>query len=557
MSRRIFRAMMGVTLTTLVVSVALFTAILFPYFEARLANELMNELAYISPNVEAEGAAWLEQLPKGENRLTLIDADGTVLFDSEADPAAMENHADRAEVRQALAEGTGQSSRYSETLAEKTINCAVRLSGGQVLRISSTQYSSMALLISMIQPVLLVLLFAALIAAAIAYRLSSRLTKPLNEIDLEHPQVNQAPYEELKPLLRRLHHQNRQIKEQIQQLKAQKEQFTAITDNMREGFLVLDPAGQVLSHNSSATLLLQPDRPLEGRSIRDIALDEEFLEEVQSAQAGEHSERVLPLHGRMCQLLANPVYEEDVLTGVVLVLLDVTEQHQREVLRREFSANVSHELKTPLTSIAGIAEIMKNGIIAPRDIPHFAGKIYDESQRLIQLVQDIIRISQLDENNILDAPVPVDLYGRAGQVLAQLEQPARDAGVTLALRGEEAVIQAVPAILDEMIHNLCENAIKYNRPGGSVTVTVRADAAHVTLEVADTGIGIAPEHQSRVFERFYRVDKSHSKEIGGTGLGLSIVKHGAAFHHAQVELESTLGRGTTVRLIFPEAAETA
>ena len=557
MSRRIFRAMMGVTLTTLVVSVALFTAILFPYFEARLANELMNELAYISPNVEAEGAAWLEQLPKGENRLTLIDTDGTVLFDSEADPAAMENHADRAEVRQALAEGTGQSSRYSETLAEKTINCAVRLSGGQVLRISSTQYSSMALLISMIQPVLLVLLFAALIAAAIAYRLSSRLTKPLNEIDLEHPQVNQAPYEELKPLLRRLHHQNRQIKEQIQQLKAQKEQFTAITDNMREGFLVLDPAGQVLSHNSSATLLLQPDRPLEGRSIRDIALDEEFLEEVQSAQAGEHSERVLPLHGRMCQLLANPVYEEDVLTGVVLVLLDVTEQHQREVLRREFSANVSHELKTPLTSIAGIAEIMKNGIIAPRDIPHFAGKIYDESQRLIQLVQDIIRISQLDENNILDAPVPVDLYGRAGQVLAQLEQPARDAGVTLALRGEEAVIQAVPAILDEMIHNLCENAIKYNRPGGSVTVTVRADAAHVTLEVADTGIGIAPEHQSRVFERFYRVDKSHSKEIGGTGLGLSIVKHGAAFHHAQVELESTLGRGTTVRLIFPEAAETA
>ena len=357
--------------------------------------------------------------------------------------------------------------------------------------------------------------------------------------------------------MRRLHHQNRQIKEQIQQLKAQKEQFTAITDNMREGFLVLDPAGQVLSHNSSATLLLQPDRPLEGRSIRDIALDEEFLEEVQSAQAGEHSERVLPLHGRMCQLLANPVYEEDVLTGVVLVLLDVTEQHQREVLRREFSANVSHELKTPLTSIAGIAEIMKNGIIAPRDIPHFAGKIYDESQRLIQLVQDIIRISQLDENNILDAPVPVDLYGRAGQVLAQLEQPARNAGVTLALRGEEAVIQAVPAILDEMIHNLCENAIKYNRPGGSVTVTVRADAAHVTLEVADTGIGIAPEHQSRVFERFYRVDKSHSKEIGGTGLGLSIVKHGAAFHHAQVELESTLGRGTTVRLIFPEAAETA
>ncbi len=552
MSKRIFKAMMAVTLTTLLVCMALFIAILFPYFETQLSDELRNELEYLAPNVERDGLGYLERLGDGQNRLTLIDADGTVLFDSDADPAQMENHADRPEVIQAIAEGAGESSRYSETLTEKTINCAILLENGQVLRISSTQYSSMALLASLTPSLLLVLIFAALVAVTIAYKLSQRLTKPLNEIDLEHPQVNQAPYDELKPLLRRLHHQNRQIREQIQQLQAQKRQFTAITDNMREGFLVLDADGLVLSYNSSATRLLQPEKPLDGRNIRELTDEPDFLESLHGAQGGEHVESLVPLHGRICQLFANPVYQESTLTGIVLVLLDVTEQQEREGLRREFSANVSHELKTPLTSIAGIAEIMKSGMIAPSDVPHFAGKIYDESQRLIQLVRDIIRISQLDENNIHDTPVPVELKECAARNLSLLESAADAADVTLLLEGEEAVIQAVPAILDEMVYNLCENAVKYNKPGGSVTVTVRSDAAHVTLEVADTGIGIAPEHHSRVFERFYRVDKSHSKEIGGTGLGLSIVKHGAAFHHAQVELESALDKGTTVRIIFPK-----
>ena len=554
MSKRIFKAMMAVTLTTLLVCMALFIAILFPYFETQLSDELRNELEYLAPNVERDGLGYLERLGDGQNRLTLIDADGTVLFDSDADPAQMENHADRPEVIQAIAEGAGESSRYSETLFKKTINCAVRLENGQVLRISSTHYSSMALLASLTPSLLLVLIFAALVAVTIAYKLSQRLTKPLNEIDLEHPQVNQAPYDELKPLLRRLHHQNRQIREQIQQLQAQKRQFTAITDNMREGFLVLDADGLVLSYNSSATRLLQPEKPLDGHNIRDLTDEPDFLESLHGAQEGEHVESLVPLHGRICQLFANPVYQESTLTGIVLVLLDVTEQQEREGLRREFSANVSHELKTPLTSIAGIAEIMKSGMIAPADVPHFAGKIYDESQRLIQLVRDIIRISQLDENNIHDTPVPVELKKCAARNLSLLESAADAADVTLLLEGEEAVIQAVPAILDEMVYNLCENAVKYNKPGGSVTVTVHSDAAHVTLEVADTGIGIAPEHHSRVFERFYRVDKSHSKEIGGTGLGLSIVKHGAAFHHAQVELESALDKGTTVRIIFPKNA---
>ena len=554
MSKRIFKAMMAVTLTTLLVCMALFIAILFPYFETQLSNELRNELEYLAPNVERDGLSYLERLPDGQNRLTLIDAYGTVLFDSDADPAKMENHSDRPEVIQAIATGFGESSRYSETLAKKTINSAALLENGQILRISSTQYSSMALLVSLTPSLLLVLIFAALVAVSIAYKLSQRLTRPLNEIDLKHPQVNQAPYDELKPLLRRLHHQNRQIREQIQQLQAQKRQFTAITDNMREGFLVLDADGMVLSYNSSATRLLQPEKPLDGRNIGELTDEPDFLEGLRGAQEGEHVECLVPLHGRICQLFANPVYQESTLTGIVLVLLDVTEQQEREGLRREFSANVSHELKTPLTSIAGIAEIMKSGMIASADIPHFAGKIYDESQRLIQLVRDIIRISQLDENNIHDTPVPVELKECASRTLSLLESAADAADVTLHLEGEEAVIQAVPAILDEMVYNLCENAVKYNRPGGSVTVTVRPDASHVTLEVADTGIGIAPEHHSRVFERFYRVDKSHSKEIGGTGLGLSIVKHGAAFHHAQVELESVPDKGTTIRIIFPRNA---
>ena len=552
MSKRIFRGMMAVTLSTLLICVGLFSAILFPYFERQLAGELQNELAYLAPDVEREGLAALEALPEGENRLTLIDADGTVLFDTDADPAQMENHADRPEVAGALASGNGQSSRYSETLAEKTIYCAQRLENGQVLRISSTQYSGMALFASLLPPILLVVIFAAVAGLAIAYRLSGRIARPLNQIDLENPQVENAPYEELKPLLRRLHHQNRQIKEQIDQLQDQRHQFTAITDNMREGFLVLDAAGRVLSHNSSANLLIRPEKPMEGRSIRELTRHEpDLLDGVQRALDGEHIECLVPLCGRICQLFANPVYQGSELRGVAVLLLDVTEQQEREALRREFSANVSHELKTPLTSIAGIAEIMKNGMIPPEDVGHFAGKIYDESQRLIHLVQDIIRISQLDEDNVRDIPVPVELKSRAAQSLAQLEKAAEKAQVSLRLEGDEATILAVPAILDEMIYNLCENAIKYNRPGGSVTVAVTPGEASVTLQVADTGIGIAPEHHSRVFERFYRVDKSHSREIGGTGLGLSIVKHGAAFHHAQVELESALGKGTTIRLIFP------
>lgn len=555
MTKRIFRSILLVTLTALALSMAFFTAILFPYFENRLADELQKELTYLAPGAAAQGPAYLRQMSEVGNRLTLIAPDGSVLFDNMADPASMENHADREEVRQATAGQAGRSVRYSKTLDKKTINCALLLENGNVLRISSTQYSGLALLLSLIQPILIVLTLTAILSGLYAYRLSRRLTRPLNEIDLEHPKPAEAPYEELVPLLRRLAHQNRQIKRQMQELQSQQQQFETITENMQEGFLVLDASGKVLSHNSGACRLLQISGPLSEKSVPDLGLCEEFDRAVRAALEGQHVESLIPLQGRQCQLFANPVFEAERLAGTVLVLVDVTEQQQREALRREFSANVSHELKTPLTSISGIAEIMRGGLVPPADVPHFAGKIYDESQRLIQLVRDILRLSQLDEDSVLETPEPVDLLACAERIAAQLEPAAAAQGVRLSVRGEATLVQGVPAILDEMVFNLCENAIKYNKPGGSVELHAGTGPKGPALTVSDTGIGIPPEHQSRVFERFYRVDKSHSKEIGGTGLGLSIVKHGAAFHHAQVELESTPGVGTVLRLVFPAPAQ--
>lgn len=551
MTKRIFRSILLVTLTALALSMAFFTAILFPYFENRLADELQKELTYLAPGAATQGSAYLRQMSEAGNRLTLIAPDGSVLFDNMADPASMESHADREEVRQAMAGQAGRSVRNSKTLDKKTINCALLLENGNVLRISSTQYSGLALLLSLIQPILIVLTLTAILSGLYAYRLSRRLTRPLNEIDLEHPKPAEAPYEELVPLLRRLAHQNRQIKHQMQELQSQQQQFEAITENMQEGFLVLDAAGKVLSHNSGACRLLQIPEPLSEKSVPDLGLCEEFDRAVRAALEGQHVESLIPLQGRQCQLFANPVFEAERLAGTVLVLVDVTEQQQREALRREFSANVSHELKTPLTSISGIAEIMRGGLVPPADVPHFAGKIYDESQRLIQLVRDILRLSQLDEDSVLETPEPVDLLACAERIAAQLEPAAAAQGVRLSVRGKITLVQGVPAILDEMVFNLCENAIKYNKPGGSVELHAGTGPKGPALTVSDTGIGIPPEHQSRVFERFYRVDKSHSKEIGGTGLGLSIVKHGAAFHHAQVELESTPGVGTVLRLVFP------
>ena len=550
MTAKLFRTSMAVAVSVMVLSIALFMGMLYQYFSDQMMTELESETWLVSRGVELDGMDYLNGLHT-TSRVTWVAADGTVLYDNEADASTMENHADREEIREALTSETGTAQRFSSTLSEQTLYVTQRLSDGTVIRLASAQKTVGLLLISMIQPILIILVLSLLLSAVLASRLSKGLIKPILSLDLEHPEDCET-YDELTPLLSRLKRQNDTIQQQMDLLKQRQTEFAALTDNMSEGFLLLDRQGHVLSHNSGALRLLGVEEPEGEVNVLVLNREEPFRQAVDEALAGRRSQQLLHLNGRYCRLLANPVLADGKPAGAVLVLLDVTEQEQREELRREFTANVSHELKTPLTSISGIAEIMQSGMVKPEDVQGFAGDIYQEAQRLIALVEDIIRLSRLDEGAESLERVPVNLLSLAQDVARRLDSAAQKAGVTLKVMGRSVEIPGVPSVLDEMVYNLCDNAIKYNRSGGTVNVTVApaADGA-AEISVEDTGIGIPMEDQSRVFERFYRVDKSHSKEIGGTGLGLSIVKHGAALHSAQIHLESQVGKGTSVQLLFP------
>ena len=549
MTSKIFRNSFLVGVAVFFLSIALFMGVLYQYFGSQLLIQLESEAALAARGVEMGSMDYLDGLSSA-NRITWIDAGGTVLFDNQADPAQMENHADREEVRAALESETGTASRYSTTLSQRTLYFAQRLADGTVLRVSSEQRSLPSLLLSMVQPILIILVLAVALSAVLASRLSKHIIKPVLAIDLEHPEDSDT-YEELTPLLSRIKQQNQTIAQQMAQLRQKQNEFTAITENMSEGFLLLDRQGRILSHNSGALRLLHAAAPEERASYLTLNRTERFRQAVDAALTGRRDEQLVDLGGRCCQLLANPVIQDGQVAGAVLVILDVTEREQREELRREFTANVSHELKTPLTSISGIAEIIKGGLVKPQDSPGFADDIYGEAQRMIRLVEDILRLSQLDEGGSSLQTEEVDLYHLAQEVAGRLTPAAVKGQVTLEVTGGPVRISGVRQLLDEMISNLCDNAIKYNRPGGRVTISVSRSDRGAELSVSDTGIGIPPEDQSRVFERFYRVDKSHSKAIGGTGLGLSIVKHGAAFHGADLSLESQPDRGTTIRLTFP------
>ena len=548
MTSKIFRNSFLVGVAVFFLSIALFMGVLYQYFGSQLLIQLESEAALAARGVEMGSMDYLDGLSSA-NRITWIDAGGTVLFDNQADPAQMENHADREEVRAALESETGTASRYSTTLSQRTLYFAQRLADGTVLRVSSEQRSLPSLLLSMVQPILIILVLAVALSAVLASRLSKHIIKPVLAIDLEHPEDSDT-YEELTPLLSRIKQQNQTIAQQMAQLRQKQNEFTAITENMSEGFLLLDRQGRILSHNSGALRLLHAAAPEERASYLTLNRTERFRQAVDAALTGRRDEQLVDLGGRCCQLLANPVIQDGQVAGAVLVILDVTEREQREELRREFTANVSHELKTPLTSISGIAEIIKGGLVKPQDIPGFADDIYGEAQRMIRLVEDILRLSQLDEGGSSLQTEEVDLYHLAQEVAGRLTPAAVKGQVTLEVTGGPVRISGVRQLLDEMISNLCDNAIKYNRPGGRVTISVSRSDRGAELSVSDTGIGIPPEDQSRVFERFYRVDKSHSKEIGGTGLGLSIVKHGAAYHGATLALESELDKGTTITMTF-------
>lgn len=551
MTKKIFKSIMAVCTVVLVLGLAFVMGILYRYFGKQISTELEKEASYVAQGVELSGVEYLEKLNGKNARITLIDQDGSVLYDSQAEASSMENHGDREEVKEAAETGKGEAVRMSETLSEKTIYYALRLTDGSILRVSSTQYSVLALVYQLIVPVLWILLLMIILSGAFAFRLSKKVVEPVNNLDLEHPEENEV-YEEVAPLLSRMYKQNREIKNQIDTARRQQEEFSIITENMQEGLVVIDRYTMILSGNSSVWKLFHVSEPKSGESVYVLNRSEEFQSIIDKALDGKHNEAVLKVDGSDIHVIANPVMRENQVEGAVLLLVNVTEKLEREKLRREFSANVSHELKTPLTSISGFAEIIQDGYVKEEDIRAFAGRIYKEAQRLITLVEDVIRISQLDEGEIPYEWTETDLYQTVKNVFGTLSEAAKKQDVHLYIEGERIKLHTVPNILEEVLFNLCDNAIKYNKQGGSVCIRLAENEDNVCISVQDNGVGIPKEDQSRVFERFYRVDKSHSKEIGGTGLGLSIVKHGVSFLGGEVELESTPGQGTEITISFPK-----
>lgn len=539
MTGKIIRSLFSLAMLVLVIGAALFSGILYGYYEkqsfaslAQEAEQLQQTMEYVSP----------EQM-RSTDRITLISPDGTVLYDSVARADAMENHLSREEVVQALREGTGKSSHYSSTVLKKNLYYALRLEDGNVLRLSREQSSLGAMLLNMAWPIAATVAGLLLLAAGLSVRLARQITQPINAISPDDPQ---DVYPELQPLTQRLRQQRETIRNQMDELSRRMREFSAMTENMSEGFLLIDLRGHVLTENHSASMLL----PTDADNIAKCS-QRELCQAAQQALTGQRCERLLQQGERTLSVIASPVLESGQVTGAVVLTLDVTEREQREKLRREFSANVSHELKTPLTSISGFAELMSQGLVPSDKVREFSLDIQKECTRLTNLVEDIIDLSRLEEGGGDMTWEDIDLYTLCDDVLQSLEPVAKRQTVTLRLAGESLQVRGVYQVLREMIYNLCDNAIKYNRSGGSVTVTVARSAGRASVAVADTGIGIPYEDQSRVFERFYRVDKSHSRAIGGTGLGLSIVKHAAALHGAEIKLQSRPEDGTVITVLFP------
>ena len=549
MTKKIFQSILLVAGCVLLASLLIIVGFLYDYFGGVEKNQLRDELSLAAAAVEDGGTDYLSQLTADRYRLTWIAADGSVLYDTKTNAESLENHASRAEVSQALATGTGESTRYSSTLMEKTMYYAQRLDDGTVLRISISRATVGMIAVGMIQPLLIVLIVALILSGLLARRLSRRIVDPLNSLDLEHPLDNDA-YEELSPLLKRIHRQHVEIQTQLRELREKTDEFTQITGSMREGLVLLDEHGSILSINAAAQALFGADAQCVGRDFLTIERSHEISTAIQAAAADGHSEVRAERAGRVYQFDISRITSDGKFLGTVILAFDITEQEFAERNRREFTANVSHELKTPLQGIIGSAELIENGMVKPEDLPRFVGHIHAEAARLVTLIDDIIRLSQLDEGDAMPTE-PVDLLAVSQEAAENLHDVAAARDVMVSVTGQPAVLPGVRRLIYEIVYNLCDNAIKYNRDGGRVDVTVAADAGGSSITVADTGIGIAPEHQARVFERFYRVDKSHSKASGGTGLGLSIVKHAVQYHHGRIELESTPGTGTTIRVVFP------
>ena len=549
MTEKIFRAIL---LTAVIVLIGCFIAVVtvqYGYFATLQRQELSAELDLAAPSVERDGLDYLKSLEDAASRITWVAADGRVLFDSEASAEDMDNHLTRSEIADALSTGSGESERYSATMTEKTLYLARRLSDGSVLRVSSSFYTILTVALGSMQALFAILLAAIAASVLLARRLSKRIITPLNTLDLMHPLDNDA-YEELSPLLRRIDQQNRRIETQMTELKRRQDEFSAVTHSMKEGLVLLSADGHVLSVNPAAMLLFNAGEDCVGRDFVTVSRDVPVTSAVRDALSTGRGAAQLDRSERIYQIECSRVESDGAILGVALVAFDTTERAQAEQMKREFTANVSHELKTPLQSIMGSAELLENGLVKSEDQPRFIERIRSEAARLMALIEDIIRLSELDEG-VTPPMETVDLLSIAKDAADTLNESAARKNVTLALTGESAMMQGVPRLIYEIAYNLCDNAIRYNREGGHVAVRVQPENGYALLEVADDGIGIPEEHQSRVFERFYRVDKSHSRASGGTGLGLSIVKHAAALHHAKINLRSEVGKGTTVSVYFP------
>ncbi|MBO5339404.1 MAG: PAS domain S-box protein [Oscillospiraceae bacterium] len=544
MTSKIFRSTVFVAVVVLLCSLGVVMGVLYSHFSEVQVEQLKDELSLAVTGTEQYGNAFLKNVEPGRFRVTWIDVDGTVLYDTQVDESAMENHADREEIQEALQTGTGSAVRTSSTLTKQTFYEAQQLADGTVLRISTSQESAWFLMLGMLWPIILIAVLAIGLSAVLARRMAVKIVEPLNALNLEQPLKNDV-YEEISPLLHRIHRQHNQIAAQMEQLRRKADEFEQITGNMQEGLVLLSHEGIILSINPTAKRLFDAQDDCVGKNFLMIDRSSGMRTAVNDAlDKGRGSTRANK-NGRDYQFDLSRIESEGTVTGAVVLAFDITERLHSEQMRREFSANVSHELKTPLQGIIGSAELMENGLVKQSDMPRFVGHIRKEASRLVNLVEDIIRLSQLDEGAELPRE-QVDMLRLSEDVKAILASSAADKQVSITVSGEGFFVDGVHRMLHEMLYNLCDNAIKYNVPGGSVRIHMEQNR----LIVSDTGIGIPTEHQGRVFERFYRVDKSHSKASGGTGLGLSIVKHAAAYHKAEIHLDSTPGKGTTICIQF-------
>ena len=549
MTKKIFKSILIVAGTVLLASIVIIMGCLYEYFSNIQKDKLADELDIAASAVELYGTDYLKTISSDRYRITWIQADGKVIYDTQAGADSMENHADRQEVKQALAEGEGSSSRYSDTLMEKTSYYARLLDDGSVLRVSTTYATAGLLVLGMLQPILVVLIAALVLSGILARRISKRIVEPMNRIDLDQPLENDT-YEELSPLLNRINQQHREIEMQMRYLKQKTDEFTQITESMKEGLILLDNKGNVLSINEAAQNILETDSDCIGQSFLSIERSRNINNAIQSAFEEGHSEIYAQYGSREYQVDISRIESGGETVGAVLLAFDITEQQNAQRNRREFTANVSHELKTPLQGIIGSAELIENGMVKPEDMPRFTGHIRKEASRLVTLIEDIIRLSQLDEGRQMPSE-QVDLFELADEVKSVLEGACEAKHINMKLMGEHVSIDGVKRLLYEIIYNLCDNAVKYNNEGGIADIDISSDEKNAYITVRDSGIGIPQDQQERVFERFYRVDKSHSKESGGTGLGLSIVKHAVSYHNGTVSMKSEPGNGTEIRVSIP------